>query len=167
MPGTWDPYETGVRAIVGQQVSVAGASTVTARVVARHGQPLPSPSGGLRHAFPRPEVLVDADLDGLGLTGARITAIRGWAAAVADGAVRLDGSVSLDELVESVVALRGLGPWTAHYVAVRTGYADAFPVADLGLQRAAGLDGRGLAAAAERWRPFRALAAVHLWEVAP
>jgi 3-methyladenine DNA glycosylase/8-oxoguanine DNA glycosylase len=125
------------------------------------------PADGLTHAFPRPEVLAEANFDGIGLTGARIVAIRSWATAVADGSVRLDGAVSLDELVESIVALRGLGPWTAHYVALRTGYADAFPAADLGLQRAAGLDGRALAAVAERWRPYRALAAVHLWESPP
>lgn len=166
VPGTWDPYETGVRAIVGQQVSVAGASTVTARIVARHGRPLAQPDGGggLTHAFPPAPVLADADLDGIGLTGARIVAIRGWAAAVADGAVRFDRVEPLDAFVDSVVAIRGLGPWTAHYLALRTGYADAFPVADLGLQRAAGLDGKALAVVAERWRPFRALAAVHLWE---
>jgi AraC family transcriptional regulator of adaptative response / DNA-3-methyladenine glycosylase II len=164
VPGTWDPFETGVRAIVGQQVSVAGASTVTARVVARHGVPVVGGGDGLAAAFPAPSVLAGADLDGLGLTGARITAIRGWSTAVAAGDVALDRSVPLDEFVESVVAIRGLGPWTAHYLALRLGYPDAFPVADLGLQRAAGLDQRRLAAAAERWRPHRALAAVHLWE---
>jgi AraC family transcriptional regulator of adaptative response / DNA-3-methyladenine glycosylase II len=164
VPGTWDPYETGVRAIVGQQVSVAGASTVTARIVARHGRPADGVGSGLERSFPGPEVLADADLDGLGLTGGRITAIRGWAAAVASGDVRLDGDLALEDLVDAIVSIRGLGPWTAHYVAVRAGYADAFPVADLGLQRSAGLDAKALAAVAERWRPFRALAAVHLWE---
>lgn len=164
VPGTWDLYETGVRAIVGQQVSVAGASTVTARLVARHGRPLGSPLGELTHAFPTSDVLASADLDAIGLTGGRITAIRSWATAVADGRVVLDGTVPLDELVTSVVALRGLGPWTAHYIALRAGYADAFPVADLGLQRATGLGERALAAVAESWRPHRALAAVHLWE---
>jgi AraC family transcriptional regulator of adaptative response / DNA-3-methyladenine glycosylase II len=164
VPGTWDPFETGVRAIVGQQVSVAGASTVTARVVARHGRPVDGLGDDLHHAFPGPDVLADADLDGLGLTGARIAAIRSWARAVAAGEVRLDGSIGLEELLGSIVALRGLGPWTANYLAVRIGYADAFPVADLGLQRSAGLDERALAAVSERWRPFRALAAVHLWE---
>lgn len=163
VPGTWDPFETGVRAIVGQQVSVAGASTVTSRIVVRHGVPILD-AGELTHAFPSPEVLAGADLDGLGLTGGRISAIRAWATAVADGSVTVDGSVPLDEFVASVVALRGLGPWTAHYLALRIGYADAFPVADLGLQRATGLDDRALATAADRWRPFRALAAVHLWE---
>ena len=164
VPGTWDPFETGVRAIAGQQVSVAGASTVTARVVARHGIAAGDGEPGLSHAFPSPAVLAEADLDGLGLTDARVGAIRGWSAAVASGSVTLDGTVPLDEFVESVVALRGLGPWTAHYVALRIGYSDAFPVADLGLQRAAGLDGRSLGTIAQRWQPFRALAAVHLWE---
>jgi AraC family transcriptional regulator of adaptative response / DNA-3-methyladenine glycosylase II len=165
VPGTWDPFETGVRAIVGQQVSVAGAGTVAARLVARHGTPVATGADhGLTHAFPPPAVLSEADLDGLGLTGGRVTAIRSWSAAVAGGAVRLDGSPSLGDLVESIVALRGLGPWTAHYVALRVGYADAFPAEDLGLQRAAGLDRAALVAAAEAWRPYRALAAVHLWE---
>jgi AraC family transcriptional regulator, regulatory protein of adaptative response / DNA-3-methyladenine glycosylase II len=163
VPGTWDPFETGVRAIVGQQVSVAGASTVTARIVVRHGAPIIG-DPVLTHRFPTAEVLATADLDGLGLTGARITAIRGFAAAVADGSIRLDGSASYAELAATVVAVRGLGPWTADYLAIRTGHADAFPVADLGLQRATGLDARSLAVAAERWRPHRALAAVLLWE---
>lgn len=164
VPGTYDPFETGVLAIVGQQVSVAGASTMTARIVARYGSPVTGLGAGLTHAFPAAAVLADADLDGLGLTGGRITAIRGFATAVADRSILLDRTPSLDELVAAVTAVRGLGPWTAHYLALRTGYPDAFPVADLGLQRTAGLDAKALAAAAERWRPFRALAAVHLWE---
>lgn len=167
VPGTWDAFETGVRAIVGQQVSVAGASTVTARVVARHGTPVARLGIGLTHRFPRPDVLAEADLHGLGLTGQRIAAIRGFAAAVAGGDIVLDRSVPQEELVASITAVRGLGPWTAHYLAIRIGHPDAFPVADLGLQRAAMLDAKGLAAAAERWRPHRALAAVHLWETPP
>jgi AraC family transcriptional regulator, regulatory protein of adaptative response / DNA-3-methyladenine glycosylase II len=167
VPGTWDPYETGVRAIVGQQVSVAGASTITSRIVARHGRPIRRPDDRLTHAFPRADMLADGDLDGLGLTGARITAIRGWAAAVATGSIRFDRGAPLEDFVAGVVAIRGHGPWTAHYVALRAGYADAFPVGDLGLQRSAGLDLKALALAAERWRPFRALAAVHLWETPP
>lgn len=167
VPGTWDPFETGVRAIVGQQVSVAGASTVTARVVARHGTAVTGLGDGLTHRFPGADVLAEADLDGLGLTGQRIAAIHGFAAAVAGGDLVLDRAVPQDELVAGITSVRGLGPWTAHYLAIRLGHPDAFPVADLGLQRAAGLDARGLAAAAERWRPYRALAAVHLWETRP
>ncbi|HET6953550.1 MAG TPA: hypothetical protein VFI47_24445, partial [Acidimicrobiales bacterium] len=133
---------------------------------------------------PSPETLAEADLDGLGITGARIAAIRGFAAAVAGGAVRLDGSVGLDDLTASIVAVRGLGPWTAGYIALRLGERDAFPATDLGLIRAAaalagaagavgsdgtaGSDGRvALGRWSDGWRPWRALAAVHLWRADP
>lgn len=174
VPGTWDAYETGVRAIIGQQVTVAGAGTIAGRLVRRHGTPVPGIGQlGLSHAFPAPEVLATADLDGLGLPGARVEAVRGFARAVAHDLVRLDRSTGLDALVASVTALPGLGPWTAHYIALRLGEPDAFPASDLGLRRAV-LAGDGghpdalpsptaLAARAERWRPWRALAAVHLW----
>lgn len=167
VPGTWDPFETGVRAIVGQQVSVAGASTVTARIVARIGTPLAAPQPGLTHTFPAPAALAAADLTGIGMPGARVEAIQTFAAAVDRGEVPLDGSLGLDELVEAVCALRGLGPWTASYLALRMGQQDAFPAADLGLRRAASpaspLSTAALAARAEAWRPWRGQAAVRLW----
>jgi AraC family transcriptional regulator of adaptative response / DNA-3-methyladenine glycosylase II len=167
-PGTWDPFEIGVRAIVGQQVSVAGATTVTGRIVARHGTPVAGLTAfGLTHTFPSADCLAVADLDGLGLTGARIAAIHAFAAAVAKDEVRLDGSVGLDEQVQSIAAVPGLGPWTANYLALRLGERDAFPAADLGLQRALARPTRPstaeLAATADAWRPWRAVAAVHLW----
>jgi AraC family transcriptional regulator of adaptative response / DNA-3-methyladenine glycosylase II len=168
VPGTWDPFETGVRAIIGQQVSVAGAGTITARLVQRYGTPVPGLRAlGLTHTFPTPATLATADLAGLGFPSARAEAIRAFAAAVADDRIRLDRSIGLDELVASITSVRGLGPWTAHYLALRLGEADAFPASDLGLRRAAG-NGRPLSAAAlvdlaHRWRPWRALAAVHLW----
>jgi AraC family transcriptional regulator of adaptative response / DNA-3-methyladenine glycosylase II len=168
VPGTWDPFETGVRAIIGQQVTVQGATTITGRLVARHGTPVPGLQPlGLTHTFPSADVLASADLDGLGLTTARANALRAFAAAVADDDVRLDRSVGIDELVASISALPGLGPWTAQYVALRLGERDAFPTSDLGLLRATGTTGRELAALAERWRPWRALAALHLWQVQP
>jgi AraC family transcriptional regulator, regulatory protein of adaptative response / DNA-3-methyladenine glycosylase II len=158
VPGTWDPFETGVRAIVGQQVTVAGANTLMARLVERFG--IPTPGG-----------LASADLSGLGLTRARAGAIRSFARAVEDGAVRLDRDVSLDELVASIVAIDGLGAWTAHYLALRLGQRDACPVTDLGLRRAvaqrAGDTAAPLPELAERWRPWRALAATHLWLAEP
>ena len=174
VPGTWDPFETGVRAIIGQQVTVAAATTISGRVVARHGTPVPGLAPlGLTHIFPSAATLAAGDLDGLGLPGARVRAVQAFAAAVADGRVRLDRSVGLDALVESLVSLPGLGPWTAHYIALRLGEPDAFPASDLGLRRAA-VAGNGaapddvpsaeaLAARAAAWRPWRALAAVHLW----
>jgi AraC family transcriptional regulator, regulatory protein of adaptative response / DNA-3-methyladenine glycosylase II len=168
-PGTWDPFETGVRAIVGQQVSVAAASTLTGRIAARVGTPVPGLAQlRLTHAFPTPESLADADLDGIGLPRTRQDAIRSFARAVADDAIRLDGSVGLDELIASIVEIEGLGEWTAHYLALRLGERDAFPSTDLGLRRSLGLGApRALAELAESWRPWRALAATHLWTADP
>lgn len=169
-PGTWDPFETGVRAIVGQQVSVAGAGTVTARIVARHGTPVPGLQAlGLTHAFPSPATLSHADLGGLGLTSARAAAIGAFARAVAGGEVILDRAEGLDRLSDSLSAIAGLGPWTANYIALRLGEPDAFPASDLGVRRglaAAGerpLATREAEALAERWRPWRAHATTLLW----
>lgn len=168
VPGTWDPFETGVRAIIGQQVTVAGATTLAGRLVARLGTPVPGLGAlGLSHVFPSPGVLAEGDLGGLGLTPARTKALRAFAGAVAGGAVRLDRSVGLEPFVASVTAVPGLGPWTAQYLALRLGEPDAFPATDLGLRRAAArLDPgspSGLVERAEAWRPWRALAAAHLW----
>ncbi|MPZ71465.1 MAG: 3-methyladenine DNA glycosylase 2, partial [Actinobacteria bacterium] len=169
IPGTWDPFEVGIRAIVGQQVSVAGASTMIGRLAHRHGTAVPGLEGlELTHTFPAPEVLADADLGGIGLTGARERAIRAFAAGVATGELRLDRSTRLEELVEAITAIPGLGPWTAHYIALRMGERDAFPATDLGLRRALGrLEPASElltpSARAEPWRPWRALAAVYLW----
>jgi AraC family transcriptional regulator of adaptative response / DNA-3-methyladenine glycosylase II len=167
-PGTWDPYETGVRAIIGQQVSIAAANTLTGRLVRRHGTPAPGLRQlGLSHTFPTASVLADADLSSLGLTRAREEAIRAFSRAVADDRIRLDGSVGLDELVASITAIDGLGSWTAHYLALRMSERDAFPVTDLGLRRALARpvprSRSALEELADRWRPWRALAATHLW----
>ena len=170
VPGAWDPFEVGVRAIVGQQVTVAGAGTIIGRVVARHGARVAGLGQlGLTHTFPPAEVLVDADLTGIGLTGARIAAIHNFAGAVAASTIALDRSRPLDEQVQSLVAVPGIGPWTANYLTLRMGEADAFPSTDLGLRRGvASLNGSlattgDLGEVAERWRPWRAHAAIHLW----
>jgi AraC family transcriptional regulator of adaptative response / DNA-3-methyladenine glycosylase II len=168
VPGTWDPFETGVRAIVGQQVTVSGATTLAGRIVERLGTPVPGLRAlGLTHTFPSAATLADADLAGLGLTGARAAALASFAAAVAGDDVRLDGSVGVDQLVGAVAALPGIGPWTAQYLALRMGERDAFPTTDLALRKAAGLDAKALGDRAESWRPWRALAALHLWQVRP
>ncbi len=173
MPGTWDPFETGVRAIAGQQISVAAASTLTTRIAHRYGRPVGGlVPFGLTHTFPEPSTLADADLTELcrlGLTTARAGAIRGFARAVTDGRVRLDRSVDLEAFTDSMCAIPGLGRWTAHYLALRFGEPDAFPDTDGGLQRALARLGCALpspsavAGRAERWRPWRAQAAIHLW----
>ena len=169
VPGTWDAYETGVRAIVGQQVSVGGASTITGRIVERVGTPVPGLEAlGLTHTFPEPATLAQADLDDIGMPGARASAIKAFAAAVDKGDVALDGRLPLDDLVAAICAVPGLGPWTASYIALRLGEPDAFPAADLGLRRAANpgadpLTTSDLAARAEAWRPHRGAAALRLW----
>ena len=170
VPGTWDAYELGVRAIIGQQVSVAGAGTIMAGVVQRHGMPVPGIERyGLSHTFPSPATLARADLNGIGLTSARTAAIQNFAAGVRDGSVHLDRATPCEELVDSLVAIPGVGHWTAHYIALRMGVADAFPSTDLGLRRALERLSSNvttpavLAQRAERWRPWRAQAAIHLW----
>jgi AraC family transcriptional regulator of adaptative response / DNA-3-methyladenine glycosylase II len=168
-PGHVDGAELAVRAVLGQQVSVAAARTLAGRLAARHGTPLPRPSGGLIVAFPSAEVLADADLDGLGITGARIASLHRVSAAIATGAVDLGPGARRDAATAGLVALPGIGPWTADYVRMRTlGDPDTFLPTDLGVRRALerlGEDGRPRAAAAraEAWRPFRSYALQHLW----
>jgi AraC family transcriptional regulator of adaptative response / DNA-3-methyladenine glycosylase II len=170
LPGSWDGFEVAVRAILGQQVSVAAARTLASRVVHRYGEALPTPvAPGLECLFPRPEVLVEADLNALGITTARAQTIRGVARALLDGRVDFRVEQSLDEFVQRWVALPGIGEWTAHYMAMRgLSHPDAFPAADLILRRAASTDGtmlstKALTQMAEAWRPWRAYAVMHLW----
>lgn len=170
-PGCWDAFEIGIRAIVGQQVSVKAATTVIGRIVERYGNPVPGlVPMGLSRVFPTPGQLAQAELEGVGLPTTRAAAIRRFSLAVEDHQVHLDRACGLDELVEEICALPGLGPWTAHYLALRIGERDAFPASDLGLRRAlapAGVRSAPAAAevakVAERWRPYRAFAAAHLW----
>jgi AraC family transcriptional regulator of adaptative response / DNA-3-methyladenine glycosylase II len=165
VPGAWDGFELAVRAILGQQVSVAGATTLAGRLVERFGRPAAGGIDGLTHLFPTPEALAGADVASVGLPKARAAAIVGLAAAMAAGERPL-------EPAEGPVELAGIGPWTAAYVAMRGGRdPDAFPAGDLVLRRA--LAGAGREAPPERavlllsepWRPWRAYAAMHLWSL--
>jgi AraC family transcriptional regulator, regulatory protein of adaptative response / DNA-3-methyladenine glycosylase II len=160
--GAWDGFELGVRAILGQQVSVAGASTLTARLAAKYGHPLPFQIEGLAYTFPAPEEIADADLV-IGIPGSRAEAIREFAKAVASGALLFEDA---ETCVNGVCAIRGLGPWTAQYIAMRAlSDPDAFPAGDLVLLRAAGMKTAAeLERRAEHWRPWRAYAAMHLWQ---
>lgn len=169
LPGAWDAFEVCLRAIVGQQVSVAGARTLLGRIVAQYGEKMKT-ADGPRFLFPTPERLSRARMNGLGVTGARIRAIRVIAQAVANGHLDLAPGPELDEVVETLLALPGIGPWTAQYIAMRAlSEPDAFPQGDLGLVKAwAALTGgdedmRSLEAASEAWCPWRAYAAIHLW----
>jgi AraC family transcriptional regulator of adaptative response / DNA-3-methyladenine glycosylase II len=166
VPGTWDPFETTIRAILGQQVSVRSASAAAARLVEAFGKPVEGfEEQGLTHSFPAPAMLADADVASIGITQAQARAIRALATAVTDGEISLGSTGSLDDLIERLRALPGIGEWTAQYVAMRAcGEPDAFPAGDLGLRKAAGgVSERALRARAEEWRPWRAYAAMHLW----
>jgi AraC family transcriptional regulator of adaptative response / DNA-3-methyladenine glycosylase II len=161
VPGSIDPLEIGVRAVLGQQVSVAGATTLAGRLVQAHGRKVPGLDElGLTHLFPTARTLARADLTRAGLTQARATAINAYAAAVDRGAIDFEAA-SLDDTVATLVALPGFGEWTGQYVAMRAAaQRDAFPARDLGLRRALGDDP---AARAEAWRPWRAYGALHVW----
>jgi AraC family transcriptional regulator of adaptative response / DNA-3-methyladenine glycosylase II len=161
VPGAVDGFELAVRAVLGQQVSVAAARTLAGRLVERCGKPLTVARGALTHAFPDAAAVADADLDGLGLTGGRVRTLRALARAVADDGLVIDPIADRDDVRRRLLALPGIGPWTADYVAMRAlGDPDAFPASDLVLARALGERG---AARAEQWRPWRAYAAMHLW----
>ncbi len=172
VPGAVDGPEMAARTVIGQQVSVAGARTVAGRLVAAYGKPLTRPDGGLTHHFPTAEVLAGVDPAALPMPRARARAVVGLARAVADGAVDLDPAGERDRTGAALVALPGIGPWTAGYLRMRVlGDPDAFLPGDLGVRRGLErLGAAGRAAAAERaaqaWRPWRAYALMHLWDVA-
>jgi 3-methyladenine DNA glycosylase/8-oxoguanine DNA glycosylase len=178
LPQLLDPFEALVRAILGQQVSVAAASTMTDRVVRLLGEPAPRLSlGGAaepdHRAFPHPAAVAAAGaaaLRALGITRAKSAALAGVALAIADGVVVWDRlrAAPAAEAERALVALPGVGPWTASYVRLRAlGDRDAFPAADLGVLKALaarGVPRAGVMAAAERWRPWRGYATLHLWQ---
>jgi AraC family transcriptional regulator, regulatory protein of adaptative response / DNA-3-methyladenine glycosylase II len=166
VPGCWDGFELAVRAILGQQVTVKGATTLAGRLVRAYGTALP-PGDGLTHLFPSADALASADFATVGLPRARAESIRALASAVRDGEITFSNSVDLDDFERRLCALPGIGAWTAHYIAMRAlGEPDAFPAADLGLLRATSMkDVRRLRERAEKWRPWRAYAAMYLWQV--
>lgn len=175
LPGAWDPFELAVRALLGQQISVKAARTLAKRLVQRYGRPLtPEPKlSEITHEFPRPNVLARAeitDVVSLGLTSARARALIGLAKAAYTDLGLFAPAGSLDVLLERLAALEGIGPWTAHYIALRAfGEADAFPASDLGLRKAYGALSGVIPTAVElekiaaKWSPWRGYAAQYLW----
>nr|WP_205830001.1 Ada metal-binding domain-containing protein [Microbispora sp. CL1-1] len=210
VPGAYDGFEAAVRAVVGQQISVAGARTLLGRIAARAGLPAvpatgdaaadgtdvlavaagsgareleaatvkvrgveaaavgahetePLAAGQVPLLFPTADRLAAADLDGLGLTTRRVATIRALAEAVASGAIDLDGADDPADTVARLLEIPGIGPWTASYIALRAlRDPDAWPEGDLVLRKT--MERLGIAAdEAERWRPWRAYAALHLW----
>jgi AraC family transcriptional regulator of adaptative response / DNA-3-methyladenine glycosylase II len=164
VPGVWDPFELGVRAILGQQVSVAAASTLAGRIAMKFGKPAAKGHATLTRLFPKPEDLADADLSGLGLTTRRAATVTNFARALSNDPTLLSTGRPLDSFVECVAGLPGFGPWTAQYMAMRLGYPDAFPATDLGVRKALNTTSdKEVMRFAEPWRPYRAYATMHLW----
>ena len=173
VPGSVDGPELAFRAVLGQQVSVAGARTLAGRLVARCGEPLPGTIAAEgdepTHLFPGPHSVAEAVLDGLGVPSARRESLQTLARVLAGGGIVLDPGSEREEVERRLLELRGIGPWTASYVAMRAlGDPDAFLPTDLGVRRAISRlghsdDRRSVASIAERWRPWRAYATQHLW----
>ncbi|MCY3963660.1 MAG: hypothetical protein OXG83_01375 [Acidobacteria bacterium] len=168
IPGAWDRFETAVRAVLGQQISVAGARTLAGRLVTALGRELPAAlrKPGLERTFPSPDQVASHDLRTLGLLGSRARALGDLASEVASGALRLDADPR--EVRRRLLDIRGIGPWTVEYIAMRVlGDRDAFPASDLGLRKAIDREqppgAAELEAMAEDWRPMRAYAAILLW----
>lgn len=170
IPGSPDPDEFAVRAVLGQQVSTAAARTHAARLVRAHGTPLPAPApegSSLTHLFPSAHQLTAVTDDELGMPASRKRTLHGLVAALADGTVDLHADLATAR--RELGALRGIGPWTVDSVAMRAlGDPDAFLPADLGIRMAARTLGlperdRDLVARAEAWRPYRAYATQYLW----
>jgi AraC family transcriptional regulator of adaptative response / DNA-3-methyladenine glycosylase II len=172
-PGGWDGFELAVRAILGQQITVTAARGLAGQLVALHGKPLPAAWSGhpaLTHVFPTAKRIASAKSVGLAMPGARQASLQALAqAAVADPNL-FSPFGTIDEAITRLRSIRGVGEWTAHYIALRAiREMDAFPASDIGLLRGAALlDGvrpspAGLLHRAESWRPWRAYAAQHLW----
>jgi DNA-3-methyladenine glycosylase II len=171
LPTAWDPFEQAVRAIVGQQVTVKAAVTISNRLVARVGDNLDDV--GHRHLtrlFPTPAAIAEADLNKIGMPSRRVQCLQHFAAQVASGTLSLNPQQGYNTFVEQMCRLPGIGPWTAQYIALRAfGEADAFPASDLGLLKApiwgeASISAKQLQVRAEAWRPWRAYAAAYLWQ---
>lgn len=166
VPGCWDGFELTVRAILGQQITVKGATAMAGRMANSFGKSFSGPAG-LTHVFPPPEVLANAPLANIGLTGARIETIRTLARAVGNGKINFGAATDSESFLARLCEISGIGNWTAQYVAMRAlGEPDAFPATDLGLLRAMAIgNSRELELRAEAWRPWRAYAAMYLWSI--
>jgi AraC family transcriptional regulator of adaptative response / DNA-3-methyladenine glycosylase II len=170
VPGAWDGFELAIRAVLGQQITVAAAIRLAGRLVAAYGEPLVEPTATLTHVFPTPQVLAQADLTTLGMPRSRAETLSSVAAAAIGNPDLFGANCDLEEAIARLRSIRGVGEWTAQYIALRQlREPDAFPAADVGLMRAlADHQGRRPSAAellvrAEAWRPWRAYAAQHLW----
>jgi AraC family transcriptional regulator, regulatory protein of adaptative response / DNA-3-methyladenine glycosylase II len=167
VPGHVDGDELAVRAVLGQQISVGRARALAARLTAEYGEPLEHPTGPVTHAFPTAQRLAALDPDRLPMPRARGRALMMLCAALADGSLALDRSADRHRTRAALLAVTGIGPWTAGYIAMRAlGDTDVMLDTDVGVRHACsalGVDPAGLADIAQRWRPWRSYALMHLW----
>src|SRR5215475_1342325 len=168
LPGAFDGFEMAMRAVLGQQISVAAARTIAGRITEAFGEPVETPNPRLNRASVSAARLSQAgvaDLTRFGLTGKRAECLIALAQAVADGAVKLEPGVDAETTIERLKQLPGIGDWTAQYIAMRAlRWPDAFPHSDLGLRKALGeTSSKRILEIAENWRPWRAYALMHLW----
>ncbi|HEY1594683.1 MAG TPA: AlkA N-terminal domain-containing protein [Thermoleophilaceae bacterium] len=170
VPGHVDAHELAVRAVLGQQVSLAGAATLAGRLAHAHGEPLENPIGNVTHLFPSATTLATADIaNGTGMPASRGRAIQTLARALANRDIDLGAGADRSKAQQQLLALPGIGPWTVSYIAMRAlRDPDAFLPTDLGIKHALDQLGQdsspaGALKLAERWRPYRAAASQHLW----
>lgn len=170
IPGAWDWFEIAVRAILGQQITVKAARTIAGRIVQKMGTPV---NGNSARLFPTPEQVLTTSMDGMGIPTRRIEAMRQLAQAAIEKKIGPDSGISWEESILRLCLLPGIGPWTAHYIALRSfSERDVFLPGDLGLRRSASkILGKNftdieLMKYAERWRPWRSYAVLYLWSVA-
>jgi AraC family transcriptional regulator of adaptative response / DNA-3-methyladenine glycosylase II len=168
VPGSFDSFEMAVRAILGQQVSVAGARTIAGRLVARFGTSIRVPAASLGYLFPKPERIARAPISEiceLGITGRRAETLITLARMMSVGELRLETGSRLEGTLKQLHQIPGIGEWTAQYIALRAlSWPDAFPHTDLVLRKALGENNpKKILAMTEQWRPWRAYAALHLW----
>ncbi len=169
VPGAVDGFEIGVRAILGQQVTVAAARTVAGRFAAAFGNPIESPFAAVTTVFPAPERVAKLTIDRiarLGVLAARSRSILALARALAGGGIELGPNADVATQIENLRALPGIGEWTAQYIAMRAlGWPDAFPHTDYGVMKALGeTNPKRVLEAGEAWRPWRSYAVMHLWQ---
>lgn len=171
LPGSFDVFEMATRAVLGQQITVKAARTLAARMASAFGTELPTSINGLTHTFPSPADIcglggpIEDQLGPLGITGARARSIRALAEGLMEGKIDLSRNADMQDQKERLLALHGFGPWTVQYIAMRAlGHKDAFPHTDYGVKQALkGYEPGEILALAERWRPWRAYATIHLW----
>jgi AraC family transcriptional regulator of adaptative response / DNA-3-methyladenine glycosylase II len=168
VPGSFDGFEMSARAILGQQISVAAARTLAGRLVLRFGAPLPTPFACLGYLFPPPERIAQAkveEIGRLGIIGRRAETLIALAQAISSGGLLLEPGHRVEAALRQLRKIPGIGEWTAQYIAMRAlSWPDAFPHTDLGIRKALGeTSPKRILELAEKWRPWRAYAALHLW----